>query len=266
MGHADLEMIQGLSIHQLTYVSRFSSYLWGAEDLKQLRSEISKHDKYDGDHVAFSPDHQFVATSSGYKAKGIVRLWSIAEQSLISEQSICPEKRVNYLTFSPDRQKIAVACADPVFEERGEPYIQVWDVSIPKGSLTKLSGYGLYIMVMYSPDGRFLAAAGNNVDVWNAGTGEFLFGVYGDSFQGLGTQSVAFSPDGKILTIGLKDGSVEFWSVPEGKQLRVLRMSNFKPLGGQIAYNPVHALAFSPDGKLLAIGLDDGSIHLWGIQ
>jgi WD40 repeat protein len=31
-------------------------------------------------------------------------------------------------------------------------------------------------------------------------------------------------------------------------------------------YNPVLALAFSPDGKYLAMGFDNGSVQLWGIR
>ena len=59
--------------------------------------------------------------------------------------------------------------------------------------------------------------------------------------------SVAFSPDGKILAIGDRDGTVRLWDLATGRQLG-------SPLSSKDG--PVGSVAFSPDGKTLAVGVD----------
>ena len=252
----------GFSINQAGKFSAFSPYLFGYwkqdELFNELRPKVQGQGYYDlAGQILFSPDNQTLATGSRYD--GILRLWNIQEQRLLFEQSACPSKMTSSLAFSPDGKQIASACTDPIFEQNGEPNIQVWQIVPTPQHLMELSGYG-YTIVTYSPDGRYIAGAGDHVQVWSAMDGKPVFGVDDNRFQslyGLEVQSIAFSPNSDILAFGLKDGSVELWSVQDRKRLRVL------PGAG---YNPVHALAFSPNGKLLAVGLDDRSIRLWGIQ
>jgi dipeptidyl aminopeptidase/acylaminoacyl peptidase len=65
---------------------------------------------------------------------------------------------------------------------------------------------------------------------------------------------MTFSPDGKLLASGGKDG-IRFWNVVEGKELRHIP-------GQQAAWAP---FAFSPDGQLLASVGDDHTIRLWEV-
>ena len=68
------------------------------------------------------------------------------------------------------------------------------------------------------------------------------------------TYSVAFSPDGSLLG-GVGAGSLTIWSTKTGQPTRVLQT----PTG------PSSCLAFSPDGRTLAIGGDDGDLCLHDI-
>ena len=67
-------------------------------------------------------------------------------------------------------------------------------------------------------------------------------------------QSVAFSPDGKMLASGSFDRMVRLWDVSTG-QLAV------EPLVGHTDW--VRSVAFNPDGTILASGSQDGTLRLW---
>jgi WD40 repeat protein len=66
-------------------------------------------------------------------------------------------------------------------------------------------------------------------------------------------QSVAFSPDGKLLACGDSDNLVRLWATVSGQE--------WKTLQGHPA--AVFALAFSPDGLTLASG--GGDVRLWEV-
>lgn len=68
--------------------------------------------------------------------------------------------------------------------------------------------------------------------------------------------SITFSPDGKTLASGDKDGIIKLWDIASGLEIRSLGESS---LG-------VTAIAFSPDGRLLASGGNDSSVKLWNVE
>src|SRR5262245_59315474 len=93
--------------------------------------------------------------------------------------------------------------------------------------------------VAFSPDGKSLASAGgDSTCVWETATGKQLLEVKAD----YGPTTVAFSPDGKAIAVGLWDGGVRVLAAPTGQQR----------LEVKLRLNQVHAVAYSPDGKVLA--------------
>jgi hypothetical protein len=69
-------------------------------------------------------------------------------------------------------------------------------------------------------------------------------------------ESVAFSPDGKLLVSGSADGTIQLWDVAR-------RVPLGDPLRGHDG--KVRSVGFSPDGKILASGNIDGTIQLWDV-
>lgn len=107
--------------------------------------------------------------------------------------------------------------------------------------------------VAFSPDGRLLAAGGTHgaVAVWEVRSPQRLQKLP----AGADVLSLAFSPRGDRLAAGCEDGRVRLWKVGRGRfaRERTLRCRC-----------RVKALAFSPDGKVLACGTGGaGNIHLY---
>ncbi|MEH1969461.1 nSTAND1 domain-containing NTPase [Nostoc sp.] len=73
------------------------------------------------------------------------------------------------------------------------------------------------------------------------------------AYKDIVVESIAWSPDGKILASGGSDGTIKLWN-QDGKELRMLKDSN-----------DVSSVSFSPDGKILASGGGDG-IKLWNLE
>ena len=77
------------------------------------------------------------------------------------------------------------------------------------------------------------------------------------SFQREGPTVAAISPDGTILAVVDKDGTVNVWKTLTSTQLRTFTTGYTKTFT---------TLAFAPDGKTLASGDTSGKIQLWDLN
>jgi WD40 repeat protein len=92
------------------------------------------------------------------------------------------------------------------------------------------------------------------IRLWRVSDGVVLRTLLG---HGDFVNSVAFSPDGKMLASGGDDQTIKLWRVADGAEL--------KTLTGHQDY--VASVAFSPDGQRLASGggAQDKTVRLWRV-
>jgi len=106
--------------------------------------------------------------------------------------------------------------------------------------LTLTGQAGIVASLAFSPDGtRLLGADSLSARLWDVstdGSGRDLKGA-------VGVRCVAFSPDGRLLATGHGDSSVLLWDAATGTKLRVFP-------GRKV---PIGAIAFTPDGALIAV-------------
>jgi hypothetical protein len=113
--------------------------------------------------------------------------------------------------------------------------------------------------VAFAPDGKVLAVGSLSpwVYLFDAASGKELGRLQGKE-AAFRNMPLAFAPDGKTLAVacfrdGGKDPLIRVWELASGKVRREFRGHR----------RVVAALAFSPDGALLASGSPDTTVLLW---
>jgi WD40 repeat protein/serine/threonine protein kinase len=140
---------------------------------------------------------------------------------------------------------------------RGFEWRYLWGLC-QDGSRHTLRGHTAGVSaVAFAPDGQTLATRGDDhsVRLWDMASRRHVKLLGYRISSGYYCGSLAFAPDGKTLAIADDLATaVHLWDVAARCERATLQHRT-----------GVIALAFSPDGKLLATGCHDDSVHLWDI-
>jgi WD40 repeat protein len=211
--------------------------------------------------LAFSYDGQMLASGG---ADRVIRLWKPATGEMLAGPSR-PVLPRTHLVVSPDDSRLFSTC--------GGANLTGWNTMSgeqifppPQASGGRQPPVAQARVLAGSPDGKWLASGGddNRVYLWNSLTGQLQATFEGQAGE---VTALAFAPDSQILaSASSREAQVWIWNVVTGQPVLVI------PEAADAC--TVEALAFHPQGKILAAGgIDwlstggsDGAICLWDLD
>lgn len=205
------------------------------------------------DPVVFSATGNFLATAS---EDGMVKLWSVADGSLIS--TLHHDDEVTAAAFSPDKPN--------VFASGSGPEIYLWDLTNPahpRSLGAPLPAHEEAVVSLAFCSRRHLLIAGDEggqVWIWNLADLAHPV-LVGTPLEGNpdAVDSVACSAHGRLLAVA-GTGLVKLWSLDDAENPALL--DQLTAGHGE----SINAVTFSPDGLTMAAAGDDGDVILWDVK
>ncbi len=229
------------------------------------------------------------ATANG---DGKLQLWDLSQQSGDGEILLQDTLEFNAVTFSPDGQGLVTGYSD------GTMYGLNLVTQEPLFDPIKNAHGSNYRFIIMSPNGKRFATVSvdSTSKLFDYPSGKLDSQLF-DSVKHIG--AVAFTSDDRYLIGGTGDGSLKIWDLVERKVVasttaghdqsivdmqtdrnnillatlgreQLIRMwrANYQyPVAASYAVEgKARGVAFSADGKWLAIGADSGIVKIWNIQ
>lgn len=231
--------------------------------LKDIETGVevkSLHGGYNS-YLAFSPDGHDIASGN---REGIVWIWDLESYEMIKELEEEDPSWIKSIVYHPDGNLLAVTHWGST---SGSPYINIWDIEeeeiIDRIDLNVTVG-SVVNLVKYSPAGDLLAIADRN-DEWeyfvkllDVESSEEVLKIDIEKNQ----HDLDFSPDGKMIAVGVQAAPVKIYNVETGELLYTFNQTGFET--GES--NWIQAISFTPDGNHVAVTRADNSLELWKLS
>jgi WD40 repeat protein len=148
--------------------------------------------------------------------------------------------------------------------------IDLWDMTTGKGCIVLDGHQDRVEAVVYSPDGKWLVSGSvdETLRFWSVAGGREMRKT---EMPAARIRRVVFYPDGKLLAVVAEHGVIYLHDSGTGRalaQLPLAREKNAFPQGVSRGadWTPSFALAFSPDGRILAAVNKDEKVCLWDVR
>ena len=218
--------------------------------------------------TVFGAPFGFFGLPTTERADHLVRLTDVSTGRELATLQF--SRGIDQLTFSPEGKTVA-------FGSLGE--IHLWntetgdELNIPLVDWTRVDWKAdvhrmpFVTALAFSPDGTTLVSGTDQggIQTWNVTTGKALadFAKPSEQEELMYTSALRYSPDGTLLAAGSYT-LIHIWEVETGK---ILLSANTEHKRGNTTFGSYpEPLVFSPDGAILANGLDRGVIQLWDVS
>jgi len=219
---------------------------WNLTNATETRSITASKSAVDS--LAATPDGSLLAVGT---ADGKIALWSYTTGKRLSETP-AHGGAVQALQIASDGMLLISGSADKT--------IRIWHISREMGRIEYKSNISAHdepvtAIAISRGDGLIATVSEDGyLKTWRLDGG--LVGRMKVCDRGV--ESVAFSPDGRIVATGDSDGKVRLWNAQTSTPLTTV-LSHSRD-------RAVLALAFSPDGKVLVSGGADKTIRYWNVE
>jgi len=258
--------------------------IWQVSDGKLLQSKAAAHPGGISD-LRFTPDGARLITGGMDNA---IRVWDLKDASMVTELT-GSEGWISSLDVSPDGQMVAASSTGSTvrvwdlasgnllysIETGGDAVLKVafsadgsglwtgaldgslklWNARDGELGSTYLQSGPFISSISFSKDGSWLGAAGDDrrISLWQL-NGQATFHLI-DGVQSVGVSSLAFDADARLVIAAFWDKTLRIYGVPYGALVKTWDLNTV-----------VRVVNVSPDGALLALSLDDGTVRIWGIH
>jgi len=212
------------------------------------------HNDFSSSYAAFSPDGETAATGN---SDGIIRLWDIKSGEQTAALEMPGKDWITSLDYDPSGKLLAVSR----WTDKGT--INIWDIDsktiVHTVILNNFLG-NIKDPFQFSPDGKMMAGAITEeykllVRLWTSDGARKL----ADLSIPEGYRDMDFSPDGSLLAVASMK-AVTVWDVSAHTLLYTLDQT-FNEDGT----DTITELAFTADGKHLAVARKDGTLDMWSL-